>query len=356
MRRLLLFLALAVVVAVPAPAAAATRLAVVDEATPLRTWSGTTATSVRDGATGAYRLALLQDDGTLTPLPVAPRAVPFDADVGPGPDGTAAIVYSRCAREAQGSLGRPAGCSLQLFDPRDGVERRLATTDSPVASETTPTIWRDRIAWVRTLDGDRDARPIVYTRSLRSPSRVRSQRLPGLPSCRPSDVDGGPCRPTRGSFSELELYGRWLGQAATYFYDGVSGICGRREVRLVTLDRRARQTADTICGLSGQSHLGLSFVAGHLLWARVCPGDDGGCATTGGVWRYGLGDRGYELASLDVPGAPPPGYAGLDGFAAESLRGGLAGVNAWCGPDEESDCGRIFRDDGLAFRPARAPR
>lgn len=353
MRRLLLIAALVAVA--PDPAVAATPLAVVDEATPIRSWSGTTVTSVRDRATGTYALALLQEDGTLTPLPVAPRRVPFDADVGPGPDGAAVIVYSRCAREAKGFLGRPAGCSLRLVDPRDGVERPLAETDDPAASETTPTIWRDRVAWVRTRDGRRDARPMVYTRRVQSSSRVRSRRLPGLPSCRRSDVPGGGCIPTRGLFAELELYGRWLAQAPTYSYDDV-GVCGRREVRLVTVGGDARQVADTICGLSGQTHLGLSFVAGHLLWVRTCPGDDGGCLTTGGVWRYDLADGSYERGALDVPGAPAPGYAGLDAFAALPRGAMLLGVNRPCVPDDRTDCGQILRAAPPAFRTARAPR
>lgn len=359
-RRQLALLALigAAITPVPAHADTPVRVADVDEVLPLRTWAGTTVTSVRDAAAGGYRLALLHTDGAIEPLPVAPRTVPFDADVGPGPDGAPVVVYSRCEREPDRAAAEARGCALQLLDLTRRVERRLAETDSPAASEMQPTIWRDRVAWVRIEDDAADTRPRVYTRSLRSAPATRSRRLPALPTCRRPEVGGARCAPTTGRVDELELYGRWLAQNQTYFYEGSGGLCGRREVRLTTLDGRVRKVADTVCGLAGQTHTGVSFQAGRLLWTRTCPGDDGGCTTTGGVWRYDLRSGAYALAPLSVRGAP--GYPDLSAFAATSPTAALLGVDvpSRCPdlPEGDRSCGAVVRQDGLRFRPARPPR
>jgi hypothetical protein len=157
------------------------------------------------------------------PVPVAPRRVPFDVDLGPGPDGATVAVYSRCAQDPPAGSGfaptlynRGRGCDLFLFDFATGAERRLANASSPTATEFFPTIWRDTLAFGRTYDNKR-AFPYIYTRpvegdatSTRQPGGARNacRRNPntGRTSCSPNTVS----RPM-----SLDLWGRRLAFAWT---------------------------------------------------------------------------------------------------------------------------------------------
>ena len=58
-------------------------------------WGGVIAYSQFDAGTYQYRLAVIRG-GAPEQLPVAAQSVPFDLDVGPGADGTPALVYARC--------------------------------------------------------------------------------------------------------------------------------------------------------------------------------------------------------------------------------------------------------------------
>ncbi len=139
-------------------------------------------------------------------LPVRSRAVPFDVDLGPGPDGATWVVYSRCAREpssAEPSNGLPdyssgTRCRLFRFSFEDGKERRLPTSGRPERSEFVPTIWRGRLAFGRISRPDerprferaerRDALPRLFVRALRSGAE-RVVRLPVRKAFRDASVD-----------------------------------------------------------------------------------------------------------------------------------------------------------------------
>jgi hypothetical protein len=96
--------------AVPAPADSV--VAMTARPTPLAAWGGVLVWSAWDSTAGGYRLMARTAAGVAA-LPVAPRPVPFDADVGPGPDGGPVIVYSRCP------TGWPPW-PCQLFQVRPG--------------------------------------------------------------------------------------------------------------------------------------------------------------------------------------------------------------------------------------------
>src|SRR4051812_10006070 len=99
MRRIL---ALALVAAAVAPAgasAAAPVVATVDAPTHLSGYAGGLVWSARDPATGRFALMYTDPAYPAAALPVPQRSVPFDADLGPGPDDTPWIVYSRCKTE-----------------------------------------------------------------------------------------------------------------------------------------------------------------------------------------------------------------------------------------------------------------
>lgn len=151
---------------------------------PISAFAGRIAWSAYDAATGRYRL-MTAADGTVGRVPVRPRVVPFDVDLGPGPNGDVQAVYSRCRREPGPQALRNAivqmpgwstgrGCDLYRFAFATGREYRIAAASSASASEFLPTIWKQHVAFARVYD--LDSRPYLYWRRLdgAGPSR----RLP----------------------------------------------------------------------------------------------------------------------------------------------------------------------------------
>jgi hypothetical protein len=128
--------------------------------------------------------------GNVSRLPIPPRTVPFDVDLGPAGDGRPVAVYSRCRQEpGTGRAVPPAppadwmtarGCDLFEFGLETGKERRLEGVSSRRGSETTPSIWRGATAFARRLPGRPKAR--LY---LKRPNDRHLIRLPGgtLPLC-----------------------------------------------------------------------------------------------------------------------------------------------------------------------------
>jgi hypothetical protein len=125
-------------------------------------YAGQVVLSRLDAATGRWALVRYQN-GVLSPLPVAERAVPFDADAGPDATGNPVVVYSRCAGEPSvsdaGLSPTPdwetaTGCELyELTLTGTPTEHRLTATSAAGESETTPSIWRGNLAFVRHGNG-----------------------------------------------------------------------------------------------------------------------------------------------------------------------------------------------------------
>ncbi|MEA2357176.1 MAG: hypothetical protein QOI62_436 [Solirubrobacteraceae bacterium] len=268
--------------AVAAAPAAAQDVASLDRSSPVAAFGGRLLWSAFDHAT--QRWALMTRVGEVTSaVPVAERAVPFDADLGPGPDGAPVAVYSRCAREIgpSGSFtpalyGKGKGCDLFLFDFAAGTETRLAAASAPHASEFWPTVWRDRIAFARTYDARPD-RSFLYARPLSAGGA--STRLPAGPlsGCRQCN--------TRHAFPiALELYGRRLAFAWTYAgtHEGLE-----TDIRLDTIGGPHVRVAHQNGGGLTQVQPGWpAFEAGSLYWSVGCFGDPGGCPRTFGLRRY----------------------------------------------------------------------
>lgn len=207
---------------------------------------------------------------------------------------------------------------------------KLRSTDDPGLPETRPTIWRGRVAWLRrSRRGNR-----VYVRRLGDPRSVRSVASPGVPP--------------GASVEEIELYGRHLAISTVTNVED-AGICGQREVRLVDLSsRRVRLVGSQLCGLNGQSWIGLSFAGSWLYAARYCAGD-GECASFG-AYRYGLRTGVYQLAGFGRH---------LTGWAYD------ANGRAYEARDPSGECHRtdidlppcsVVRVSGLRFSAARPPR
>src|SRR5690349_17187396 len=84
----------------PALARADYTVATVDKPTPVSAYAGHVVWSQFDGSNYKLYEAHATPGGQVTTqLAATPRGVPFDADIGPGADGTPTVVYSRCATE-----------------------------------------------------------------------------------------------------------------------------------------------------------------------------------------------------------------------------------------------------------------
>ena len=300
-RRLVVTIVLGAALGAPAAAAAATPIATLAAPTPVRAWAGTAVLSVQDPATGDYRLATQRGTAAPQPLPgIAPARAPFDADIGPGPGGAAAIVFARCPA--------PRRCHLSRTTPAGGTETPIAGAAATGGFESAPTVWAPGSAFARRYPSGSER---VYIRPLTAGTQVRSTRLPGVPARQCDEIEG--CHAIRdGTVRELELRGATLA-ANVHFGLRTVGICGEGQLRLVDVARRtSRLVTRTICGLSGSTLLGASLTATRLLYARVCPGDPAGCQNHSTiVMRYGLAGRRFEqVTERDL----------LTGFAA--LRDG----------------------------------
>jgi hypothetical protein len=317
--------ALALALLAPAPAARAEQvLATVAQPTLVNGYGGRV---VWSEYTGPRRYQLMTyANGVTSRVPVAPRAVPFDADLGPGPHAGVAAVYSRCRTEPHGLLesqqlplyftGR--GCRLFEYDFGGRGERPIAGTHAPGASEYLPSIWRSSVAFVR-VDSRRHGlarlEPSLYLRRRAGGATVR---LAGGPRGRyantfdPADA-GGP-----GPIA-LDLRGARLAYAWGYVPglpeqrcpvtgpfdagDGQSGFAMRIErpgTRAVTVART--------CGYGGYDALVSPVLgAGRLLYLRLAERD-------GPVWSSqtdafdlrtharAAGTPGRELTSIALSG------------------------------------------------------
>jgi hypothetical protein len=218
----------------PAASAAEDRvIATLPGPTPVEAYAGRVLWS--EPAPQGYRLVSYVH-GRATTLPIQPRTTPFDADLGPGPNGSPVAVYSRC--------GPHAGCDLYIFDFARRREVPVGSANSPF-DETSPAIWRKRIAFVRTFGPKRKA---VYWRPLRRSGRSHRLR-PGpayLPAIQDLDMRAG---------RVALLYG---------------GEWGGGEVRLTSIAGRTRVLASVPAsgGAAMQYDIfGVSLQPGFAYWA-----------------------------------------------------------------------------------------
>jgi hypothetical protein len=337
----ILLLLLVAALALPASTAGAATITPLGGPTAVREYQGTLVFSQFVQAENHWRLAIRRPGQAPELLPdVAPADRDFDADIGTDSAGQPQLIYTRCDETCDlfvYSLTRPTG------------ERAVRNANDPEHHDTTPTLWRGRIAWARIYGEQIDRKVVVYTKQLSTPRSTPSTRLPGVPTRRCGDVSAG-CGPTDGrTVFALELYGRHLAQTVSYGCKGCSGT-SQSELRLVDVDERtARQVMFQVVGLSGQSLVGPSFHGGTLGWYRACLGDPAACQ--GGKatpYRYSLssgrGSRG------------PGGTVRVDGYAdTGSALLQVAGCNFETSGDFNKDC-RLEEAAAPAFAPVSLPR
>jgi hypothetical protein len=275
--------------------------------------------STVDAATGRWSL-VTRAGGVTSTVPVPPRRVPFDADLGPGPDGGTVAVYSRCAQDPPVGSGfaptlynRGRGCDVYLFDFAAGTERRPA-------SEFFPTIWRGTLAFGRAYDA-KPTLPYIYTRpvdgtaaSTRQPGGPRNvcvrNRATGRTSCSPGEVN----RPM-----SLELYGRRLAFAWTFAGNG-EGL--DTEIRLDTIGGGHSVVAHQNGGGLTQVQLGWpAFEAGSLYWSQTCFGDESGCPGRFGLRRYSITTRQVQRAPAPAATLSHDRDAGVDYLLVDTMPG-----------------------------------
>lgn len=250
-----------------------------------------------DPAGRNYRLVVAdlgQPDDPPTVLPIAARAVAFDVDLGPGPDGQTMAVYSRCAQEPDGDYygqklwpNNARGCDIYAFDFAAGQERKLKNLSS-IHEDFLPTLWKGGVAFARSygsyVDGEwRDS--VLYTHSLAGSETSRRQS------------QGRTRRLERISLTGLDLYGQRLALTRRFLdrYDA-----GTTQMRVTTLGSGSRLLQQQNSGLTQRLLRSPQFHHGRVLWLEQCAADPGGCDRGNyRFWRSRI--TRHDVSFLDAP-------------------------------------------------------
>lgn len=296
MRRLACTLvSVAALAAGAAPARAAELIATLPSVSPLRPYGNAIAWSQWDPSSRGYRF-WLHFGGRNEALPIAPRPIPEDFDLGTDARGVQMLVYTRCNPR----------CDLYIAG-FGGFERRLDAASAPGADESAPTLSRGRLAWAR---GDS-----VFTRRLDDARSVRSRRV--LRVARRSCPARGRCGPTGDrAIEDLELQGDRLA-VTTFFTEPLGRGEGRSTVRLLDLRRahpRARTVADVVQDGGGQSFIGVGFAGRRLGFALACFGRPGGCAYGAHRYRIARNELERSLQARGAQGYAPAGASGDEAY------------------------------------------
>ena len=115
MRRLTILATLACCLLAPAAARADTNIADVLGPTKVSAYGGRLIWSAFNPANQENRLMTRLGDGPVETVPIPPTPTPFEADLGPGPDGHVVAVYPRCE----------PGCDIFSFDFTTGSEAKV---------------------------------------------------------------------------------------------------------------------------------------------------------------------------------------------------------------------------------------
>jgi hypothetical protein len=123
-------------------------------------------------------------DGALARVPVAPREQPFDVDLGPDPRGRVVATFSRC------DVAPPAffdgtfspwlgdGCRVRVVDLLTGRERAVRIPRPVWSSDTSPSMWRGRIAFARNVHGGRVSQVMLWSPASRRLTTLRHGAIP----------------------------------------------------------------------------------------------------------------------------------------------------------------------------------
>jgi len=320
-------LAAAALSAAAPTAPAAELIANLPSVTPLRVIGGTVAWSQWDPSTRGYRF-FLHGRGSTVALPIAPRPIPDDFDLGTDAGGAPMLVFTRCNPR----------CDLYIAG-LGGAERKLDAASSPSADERAPTLSRGRLAWARGTS--------AFTRRLADARSVPSRRVLGVTSR--SCPERGRCAATGDrTIEDLELQGDQLA-ATTFFTEPRGPGEGRSVVSLVSLrgrSPRARIVAAVTQDRDGQSFIGVGFAGQRLGFTLACFGTPRGCAFGAHRFRISRGELERSRQARGVQGYAPTGSAAGEAYVLLVAK-----------PERDSDAAcpcRIERRAVSGF--GRAPR
>jgi hypothetical protein len=286
---------------------------------------------------GGHELVVREGGGKPRVLPVERRGVPFDADVGPGPDGGTVIAYSRCETEPK-ALDETApmvahvtgrGCDLFLYDLDARAERRLDGASTAGASEVLPSVWRDEVAFARVYErrsGRSGSLPYLYRRPLDG-SRG-SQRQPG-------GARGGSGLPGP---TALDLYGRHLAFAWVWSRGGR----GQSELRLDTLGR-----GPLVVGRTGWRDSVARYLTPHGSRGRIAYGLQRVVVRAGEPRSLASQLRRYRISNRAKERADAPAF--LTAAAHDSGETVYATAPGWSGADSCTPACEVIAGDDPGF-------
>lgn len=197
----------------------------------LAAYDGAVAWSSYDARTRRYRLKA-RVGGRIRTLPIASARLPFDVDLGPGPNGDLSAVYARCPGDFRAGPRRrpPEGgrdCDVFQYDFKRRRERRRSELARPGHDELLPTIWRGRVAFARTRPvTDHRFRPF---RLFVSEDAGRPRALRGGSQGEVDEAELAGAEPTR-----LDLRGRRLAFSWTLLAE--ERTCPKREMGQTTAE------------------------------------------------------------------------------------------------------------------------
>jgi hypothetical protein len=274
-------------------------------------------------AARVYRLTQYSE-GAVRTLPVAPNRVPFDVDLGPGPNRGTVAVYSRCRKPPVATfvLNGRRGCDLHAFRFATMREERLTRANS-AADEYWPTIWRSRIAFTRTYGVGHQ---ILYWRSLSG--KGGAQRL-----------GAGRRSPESAAVAEgLDMRGRRVAFSQSLEYGG--------SLRLTRIGGHGRVLVELPGSGAGDGELyaqGPAIVGDTVRWGYVVAG----YRPFTEIRRVATGTRKEQRATLRVQASfeadlPTTGFGFFDGAA-------------WFVRAQGTGAFEVHRASSLQYEPAPRP-
>lgn len=246
--------------------------------TPIAAWNGRLVWS-RPNGKGGFQLVQQVAGGAVQVLPVAPRGVPFDVDLGPTSSGNVFAVYSRCHIEPSwpGQMQMPAyetgtGCDIYRLDLSSNTEVRFTAVNASNASEYWPSYWKGTIAYGRAYESNPSA-GLLYSKVVASnaPSQREGLGPRGLGAYTPQ---------------QIELFGTHLGFGWKYQANASTPSTPRAPsyaLWLDTLGTSGRQLDSFTKAGTSTTMIGWPAFPGNgdINWLRSCDGDPGGCANRG---------------------------------------------------------------------------
>jgi hypothetical protein len=119
--------------------------------------------------------------GSIKPLPVPARSIPFDAEAGSMANGRPAVVFSKCTadppfvhhlpedEDPTPEWSKAVGCRIYELPLPAGTPKLITNIHTPGASDSTPAIWRGDIAFASRNDGSRSPSRKFLRSEARSP-------------------------------------------------------------------------------------------------------------------------------------------------------------------------------------------